>query len=163
MHRRKKTCFWSIIAVLLILSGCEPTPCLRSPETRIGLVFLSDSTTADTEKPFPLKGFYLKQGNLELSGDDLTAGGEGQTAAAIQIPLPTAGTRFELGWKDGGKHDSIPFTYTSALHYGGESCGFFYGFRGLEAGPAGGPRIRQIRILKSEGDSTRQTHVAIFW
>jgi hypothetical protein len=159
----KKLISGGILAVLPAIHGCEPLPCLSNPGTRIGVVFLSDSAGSVREKPFPMDGFYLKQGNLELSGEDLSPESPGKMVTALQIPLPTAGTRFELGWKIDGKHDSIPFSFTSALHYGGEACGFYYGFRKLEAGLAGGPRIRQVRILNSEGDSTLKNHVAIFW
>jgi len=146
-----------IPAGLFIINSCEPTPCLKKPVTFIGFEFYDKASEKVLIKNFVLGKFTIKQNGVVVK-DSI-----GKAVSGFRIELPTESGFVWLGFSDSTGKDSIRLSYNKKISFTNESCGFYYGFSGLKIDSLKGDRLEKADVISDQGDSTKKTHVRIFW
>jgi hypothetical protein len=164
MNRRQWPFLLLLLFCAIVFPGCEPTPCLQPPISTLGFAFYQDSAIGKSPKSIPATGLYIKQGNRLVQAAELLGSDPGTMAfARIQFPFPNLQSDFEIGWASDSIRDSLRFSAESTLLYGGESCGFYHGFRNLSLNSFGGNRIRRVSLNELSGDTSQKIHVEVYW
>jgi hypothetical protein len=156
----------SILCFLLLLSllACDELPCVEQKTPAIGLAFFRDSSGVflPHKTRFQFIKLYTEGRQFNSSADSLL---KIQTSPALKfsIPISVRADSAILVIQDSLSVDSIFLAWERGTQFVSESCGYLPAGEDLKAKILKSKRFDKIKVINPWIDSSRKTHVQVYF